>query len=298
MPSNVQAIEAALLFSCGLQTFVTILGPSGWGKSHLLQSAAYGLAQTHRDPVPILSATDWLSYPHLVDPAKPLLLDDVQDALLKTRTKVQLRLALERRVRAGRPTLLSFTVPRSTRQLRHHLPSLHLWTIASMTEPAVAERLVIVNRMAEAEGLTISTGLAKLLALRMKGNGRTLIGAMKRLRLHGALWIDGFAIIRACGILNPFFADNSAWDLKDRMAEAGTLTRPLYPALPWIQLMTYAMLREACLPESEVAHFFDVNPAVAYQRAASFQARFEKDEAVELGYRQYIDQVVDLLVRD
>ena len=36
LPSNVEAIEAALMFSAGLNPFVAIVGPSGWGKSHLL----------------------------------------------------------------------------------------------------------------------------------------------------------------------------------------------------------------------------------------------------------------------
>lgn len=298
VPSNVQAIEAALLFSCGLQPFVVLLGPSGWGKTHLLESASFSLVQESRHPAPILNATDWLKYPHLVDPSQPLLLDDAQDAYLKTRTKVQLRLALERRLRAGRPTLLSFTASRPTRQLRANLPSPHVWTIATMTEPALPERLVIVNQMAQAEGLTLSTTLARLLAERMNGNGRTLIGALKRLRLHGALWLDGRAALKAAGVLNCFFSDNSAWDLKERMTDAAGLTRGQLAGLPVLELLTYAMLHEACLPEAEVARFLDVTPATAYQTSSAFRARMDKDETAELVLNQYIDQVVELLVRD
>ena len=40
LPSNVEAIDAALRFSAGHEILVALVGPSGWGKSHLLGAAA------------------------------------------------------------------------------------------------------------------------------------------------------------------------------------------------------------------------------------------------------------------
>ena len=44
VPSNVRAVESGLLFANGLLAHVAVVGPSGWGKSHLLEAVANHIA--------------------------------------------------------------------------------------------------------------------------------------------------------------------------------------------------------------------------------------------------------------
>lgn len=298
VPSNVNAIEAALLLSCGLHTFVAVAGPSGWGKSHLLQSAAYRLSQDHPRGIRVMSSDDWLASSSFVDPTLPLLLDNVQDTIARTRTRLKLRLALERRVRAGRPTLLAFTAPKMTRAIESFLPNSHDWIKAAITAPQPSERMVIVNQMSQSEGLTLSTALVRLLAYRMKGNGRTLIGALKRLRLSGSNWVDPFATLRACGLLNPFFADNSAWDLRETMLRAAEQVTVHYPEVDARELAIASMANDAMLAESEIAHFLGMGPAAVYQTANAFHHRRQTQARVSSCVHQYVETVVERLLID
>ena len=45
LPSNVEAVEAALQFAVGANPFMVLVGPSGWGKTHLLECVATRLRQ-------------------------------------------------------------------------------------------------------------------------------------------------------------------------------------------------------------------------------------------------------------
>src|SRR5687767_10490030 len=64
VPSNVEALETALLFATGLQSFAALVGPSGWGKTHLLEAvsrklrndAGYRSCNVH-------TAADWVANP-------------------------------------------------------------------------------------------------------------------------------------------------------------------------------------------------------------------------------------------
>src|SRR5688572_1680459 len=119
VPSNCEAVETSLLFATGLQSFAALVGPSGWGKTHLLEAVAkrlqhdagYWACEVH-------SASDWISNQNRVDPHVPVVLDNVQDVLAKSRSRLLFRLALERRVKAGRPTILGFTSPKPGRSVR------------------------------------------------------------------------------------------------------------------------------------------------------------------------------------
>ena len=155
-----------------------------------------------------------------VDPKLPLLVDDAQDAVLRTRSKVQLKLALERRVRTGRPAMLAFTSDKLTRQHLSFLPNVREWALHEIATPKADERVFVVEQMAKFEGLQISRYIARVLASRMRGNGNTLHGAINRLRTYGRSWITPSEVLEACGILDPFFADNPDWDLKEKIQQA------------------------------------------------------------------------------
>ena len=40
VPSNIQAVETGLMFANANTNFVALVGPSGWGKTHLMEAIA------------------------------------------------------------------------------------------------------------------------------------------------------------------------------------------------------------------------------------------------------------------
>ncbi|HLK16682.1 MAG TPA: DnaA/Hda family protein [Fimbriimonadaceae bacterium] len=266
LPSNAQAIQAAERFAAGLQKFVALVGPSGWGKSHLLSSVAGRLGKRSGPSPVVFTATEWVLGIAQAEGDAPLLLDNVQDLLPKPRLRHALRSAIGERVRAGQSTMLSFTSAKSARSLRILLPAPRTWTWACIQAPEPIERVLVLQHMAAAEHLAMSAPLTKLLASRLRGNGRTLMGALKRLKLYGADWQDSSLTLRACGILDMFFRDDSDWDLRE------TVFNACRPGQNGTDLAMYLMLREAALSEAHVAQFFGVQPTIAYQRASALSA--------------------------
>jgi hypothetical protein len=293
LPSNVEAIEAALLFSSGLNTFVALAGPSGWGKSYLMAMTA---ARYQRDSAPaaVLTADEYLAAPDRAgDGRRPLFLDDVQEVLNRPKHRMRLRLALERRVRAGWPTMLAFTAPKVTRQVRDFLPGRRDWILATIDAPQPSERIPLLNQIAQREGLCLSPALVRIVAHQMHGNGRTFSGALKRLRLERREWLDSGATLRACGLLDPFFTDNPDWDLKLRILRLAEANRYRFPQVSGVDLAVYVMLKEASLSESNVARSLGLEPAEAYLRSCRFQALMTESDVIRSYVRQFVDLVVE-----
>lgn len=271
LPSNQQALETTRLFASQSAPFVALIGPSGCGKSHLLESVSGRLREGAGDVATVVDATRWAISPPKSDTGGPLILDNVQNALESGRVKQQLRLALERRVRAGKPTLLSFTAQKPNRAIRSFLPRSKDWIVCGIQAPEPKEREKLVRQLASAEGLLLSDTLIWLLSHRMNGNGRSLLGALKRLRLHQKQWTDPSMTLRACGVLNPFFADNSSWDLREHISVSATEFRDCTHLSSKKELAIFTMLRVAQLGEADVAHFYEIEQAAAYTMAIRFE---------------------------
>lgn len=293
LPSNVQAVESALLFATCRTPFVVLVGPSGWGKSHLIEAAAHTMHALDRTCTPqVVTAKEWAQSSNRIDPMVPLLVDDLQGAIGQQRSRHQMRFALERRVRAGKPTLLAFSSLRATRALKAFLPNPSAWVVATIEPPDREERLKLVSQMSKAQGLALSESLQRILAKHLLGDGRTLEGAFKRLRLQDSRLLDAHASLRALGILNPFFSDNSDWDLREAILEAAEGRCKT----SWNrELAAYVMVDVALLAEADVAHFFEVEPSVVYARKVAFQKRLDTNEDVRTLTRQFIEEVVDRL---
>ena len=297
LPSNVESIEAALRFSAGVEPLVALVGPSGWGKSHLLGAAARRMA-TCTPPVRLVSVEDHLRGGGAVDVPGALLLDDCQEILAKPKMRLMLRLLLERRVRAGRPTMLSFTLLRPTRALAGLLPLERSWMTPTLQAPAAQERATLIEQMAVAEGLAMSPRLVRIVATRMHGNGRTLSGALKRLRLSGPSWSDSVSVVRACGLLDPFFADNPAWDLKGVVARLAERNRVRFGRVLPADLAIYTMMRVAGLAEADVARSLAIEPSAAYLRASRFAAEIDADPLAEAYVERFAELVVESLTSE
>lgn len=282
LPSNVEAIEASMLFSAGLENLVAIVGPSGWGKTHLLNAAVERMRNEYGfDGLSVCNAMDWLDSASRYPSFLPVVLDNVQACLASTKSRQALRMALERRTRGYRPTLLSFTASSAGRAIRCALPQVREWSICTIKAPIPAERKAVIEHMCKTEGLSVSHTLVNLAAHKMQGNGRTYLGAVKRLKLQQSRWLTVQETLRGCGILNPFLSDNSSWDLREhihRIVLDRSQITALIPREP-IAVSAYLMLREAWLCESEIADYLKVEPKHVYAMALSTEkAIFENNE--------------------
>ena len=309
--SNVEAIEAGLQFVAGGTTQVAILGPSGSGKSHLLQAVVGVAARTMAQAPEVVSAEAFLASRRSFDGAEILVLDDAQVALGRPRMRQDLRRVLEARGRRGRPTLAAFTVdpgPMGSlglRAVQGLLPSPRMWSIATVREPSREERPALLSHLARTEGLRLSSALSTVLARELGGNGHTLVGAMRRLRLEGADWSTSRRTLRGLGLLDPFFSDNSSWDLRHLILREAERHRIRFARYTPVELATYTMLHEARLCERTVAQYLGKEPAEVYGLAARF-GRSLGDEGPSGGpggssgraiVNEFVDLIVDSLVR-
>ncbi|MEZ0326618.1 MAG: DnaA/Hda family protein [Fimbriimonas sp.] len=294
LPSNGHAVEAGLHFSAGLIDLVAIVGPSGWGKTHLLDAIVARTNQRMGANAARFDVHRALAAPGRLDSHRALLLDDVQEVFGKPKLRQMLGVMLERRIKSGRPTVLSFTADKPTRQLRQFLPSSRDWSVASITVPAPQERVLIINQLSSASGLTLSRDLVQILARHMHGNGCTLSGALKRLRLTGEDWISSRATLRACGVLNAFFSDNPEWDLQHKIIKTAAESPVLCPELRQ-DLALYTMMCVAGLPETEVARWAGVEPSTAYSRTMEFRKRLPSCNDASAGVAYVVDSVVSSL---
>ncbi|OJU64076.1 MAG: hypothetical protein BGO01_18235 [Armatimonadetes bacterium 55-13] len=295
LPSNVEAIDAALQFATGSSPFVAVVGPSGWGKTHLLECVSYRLSQEYGYRPPIISAVDWLNGQATVDPKLPLLVDDAQDAVLRTRSKVQLKLALERRVRTGRPAMLAFTSDKLTRQHLSFLPNVREWALHEIATPKADERVFVVEQMAKFEGLQISRYIARVLASRMRGNGNTLHGAINRLRTYGRSWITPSEVLEACGILDPFFADNPDWDLKEKIQQAWNRIASTFPNVEGAKIVPYVMSFEARLSEADIARHCQIEPSQVHDRSLAFKKQLNSKPELQSCLNHFVETIAESL---
>jgi chromosomal replication initiation ATPase DnaA len=301
LPSNIEAVEAALLFSAKLETLVAIVGPSGWGKSRLLEAVANRLRVESGLAVPQpIDAGDWLSPTGRAPQQGAAIVDNVQTCLASPRHRQLLRGLLERRAKARRQTLLSFTAAAPNRQIRSLLPQPREWLVVHLKAPTPTERELVLQQMSVTEGLLLSDQLAKLLAHKINGNGRTLSGALKRLKLQQNRWLTPRETIRACGLLNPFFADNSGWDLREHIvkvvsrqaAERRDLT------VDPLSASVYIMLREAMLSEAEVAGYLKMQPKETYAVAGLVDHLRRSDDVTADSLTRLISDVAGSLQED
>ncbi len=283
LPGNIKAIEAALQFAHGVQPFVVVVGPSGWGKTHLMVSTSEVLADSASVPE-ITSALDWIMNPTRNDSSAPLLLDDVQDVLRHPRARHQFRLALERRIRSRRPTMICFNGHRVSHSLRTFLPLSREWTVALITEPTPDERELVVRQIASSEQMLLSKSIVRLISRHLHGNGRSVSGALQRLKMFRDDWSSADDVCQACGVLMPYLLGRDGWDPRDEVHEA--VTRALANSATDPNLVTdvsaYILRQLVGLTEGDVATFLKITPSNVYNRSNQVKSRLNDPDFATL----------------
>ena len=126
--------------------------------------------------------------------------------------------------------------------------------------------------------LALSPDLVRVIANEMHGNGRTLEGALKRLKLDSTQWNHRSHILRALGLLDPYFADNPSWDLRLHIRRVIDEMNPSEIGLDPLDVSLYVMLRLASLSEVATAQFFQIEPGEAYRRSQVIEGRVHAGE--------------------
>ncbi len=302
LPSNVAAIEAALQFVAGGTTLAALSGPSGTGKTHILHAAASVGARTLGAPIEVSSTEEFLNARRTSSEPEVLVLDDAQVALGRSRLRQDLRRVLESRQRRCRPTMVALNVDLgpevpSLRTIHALLPAPRSWSLAQLREPSREERMPLLDHIARAEGVFLSSALASILARELGGNGHTLVGAMRRLRLEGENWGAPARTVRALGLLDPFFNDNSSWDLRHTISREAERWALRFPAFRATELACFVMLHEARLCERSVAQYLGRAPAEVYGLAASFDAGLRRSDEDRARVTGFVGALVDSLSR-
>lgn len=266
VPSNLGAIEAGMRFATGATPFVALVGSPGWGKSHLLQCIYAYMVRQGRDVKSPTSATVFASGKDTGAAPEAILLDDAQDAVRDLRMKNEFRRLLELRVRNGRPTLIALSLDDGITEIRRFLPSPKEWGVQTIDDPNVAEREAIVMQIASDERLALSSPVVRLLSQHLCGNGRSIRGAMRTLKLEQLDWSLRENACAACGVLMPYLSGRDGWDARDLVAEAVTsaLERRPDPGVSHSHICAYMMLIAMKLNEAEAAAFLGQSPSSVY----------------------------------
>lgn len=278
--SNVKAIEAALLFATNHQSFVALTGPSGCGKSLLLNASFHYVGQHGPAAAEYMSAEQFLKLEGRIGLEKTLILDDCQDVFGKPKQCLRLRLALDRRVRGNRPTLVAFTSNSKDRRINGLLPAPRKWCLETISDPDLQGRIALIQHLARSEHLNLSPTFAKIIGAKLLGNGRVISGALRRLKLEKSDWTDSHQVLRGCGLLDPYFADNSHWDLRHRIIRASSDASTKDPKVDSIELACYLMIDVAGLCEASVANYLEADPTLCYQNARKIALMARSDASI------------------
>lgn len=285
LPGNVEAVEAGLLFSRSLQSFVVIAGPSGQGKSEILSAAHY-----HSRSSKLMSADRFVSGKFASLSGESLVIDDCQAVIGKPRRMVAFRSALDRRIRSGLPTMLAFTCNSIDRRVMSVIPRAKRWAMYEIQTPDEQERAQIISHLARMERITLNSNLIKILSRWLPLSGREFSGAIARLKLESDSWLDQASILRACAILDPYFSDQPNWDLALRIAKIGKRLDVSE------SMICHVILRVAGVCEASAAAVLSLQPGQCYAHSVCFErVKRQEPEAASAEHR-FLEAIVQSLL--
>lgn len=265
LPHNFEAFEAATQFARGRLDYVALVGPSGWGKTSLLQVAAETADKAGVEHAIIVNALDFLKRQDLHETPRSVLIDQVHDVRRRPRERQRMRVLVERRLAHRRPTMLCFDGDNCGRLLREMASLSHSCRLVRISEPAAHERELIVMHLARKLNLSLHRTIAHVIGRHLHGNARSIVGALKNLCVYKAQWRDDEDVTKACGILSPFLRGEDGWDLRDVACDAvidliGTNDK----AEDFQRWFCWLTRRDVGLPEWQVAAFLKVEPTEVY----------------------------------
>lgn len=281
LPSNHSAMALGFDFACGHRDFVGIAGPSGWGKSELLHRVAAAVKHSRGLNITVKDAVHWALSNEAACHTSILLLDDLQDAIRSPRVRHQLRSKLEKRARRKFPTMICAAGNFDRAINQRIISNLEGWQLAQIHTPSPAEKEQITRQIANAEQIQLHRSIHSVIGLHLNGNGRSIRGALLRLKLIKSDWRDEECFAEACGVLMPFFIGENGWDPRDVVSDAVNHVYLAWPSAPPIHkraALAYLLNRAVRIPEEDVARFLRVQPGQVYQHCCSVSGKLQTEE--------------------
>lgn len=280
LPSNFAAFEAALKIADGFSSFCIVVGPSGWGKSHLLQVAAERSAHRVGEECRVHSPSSCVHRAQALSRTMPLIVDGVQDMARHPRLRHQFLSLIRTRVKLRRPTLIALEADSSSRLLGE-LSALTLdKAVFHINVPTPREREKIVSIVSRSMGMKLHETLARVIGRHVDGNGRSMLGALNRLSLYSSDWSGEGDLTKAMGITLPFLTGCDGWDIRDAVQEAVCQAIPNGESDAKLEAwLCWSLRRMLKMPEDQVAAFLGKSPGEVHQ--LSELARAWKDEPVK-----------------
>lgn len=292
--SNIGAIEVGARFAQGVTPFVILIGASGWGKSHLLESIRSYMGRQNIHVNAPVSAVNYTSMPDRCDESLPLLIDDAQDIWGNMRGRQDFRRLLERRVKGCRHTFVCLTDKVSRLEATRFLPCPQDWAFQSITVPSRKERDYIVRQIADSEGVALSRPIVTLIARHLCGDGRSIKGAIRTLKAVRADWSKRSDLFEACGVLTPYIHGEDGWDPRDLVMDV--VSNRTFDCCPHEEysrsVCAYVLISLMHLSEFDVATFLGVSPTSAY--AMSIRV---KESLVDGTCARSLEECKDSIVR-
>lgn len=280
--SNHKAVEAGRRFAKGEIPFLILLGPSGWGKSHLVQAIVCEIRHERGLPVLVENLGDSITR-NAATSRNPLVIEGCDSMRLDPRHRQLARRIIHRRTKQGNPTLMTFSSPSIDRDIHELLGATRRVQFAVINEPKGSERLSIVEHLCSECKLKVHPAICRLIAYMVPGSGCSIGGALRRLQMVSDDWQSPEAVLRACGLIEPLLIDATP-DIRDLVNECvleATEKSRLNTKLEASDLTAHLLLRDLGLTERSVAAFFHETEGFVYQRAASVSRLASTDE----GYR-------------
>lgn len=274
LPSNIEAARLAGRLLRGECRFALIVGPGGTGKSHLLEAVAA------RAGVAAVRAADLV---HAKQPASNglLVVDDLEAIAGQSKAAIQARILVERRVRARRP-IIAAGAAAGRAPITKFVPFSRVWRVASIEPPSGDERVALLNEMCANLGIALPPGAARLTSRTVTGDGRTLRGALTRLRVAAREELATASLVNIAGWLFPYAQASGGYDLRDIVFDAvclagGSGSRRL-TCTELQSLAAYLLRVHAELPEGAIAEYFGASGGEVFRCVERVRKRLRTGE--------------------